>query len=147
MGLGIKMFKRLIGDLVAKSFGVASTNEYTKHNLALFLDRNGITRPDLFEYRVDRSKYQSHFFRIALVGKAYKGSKLIGLIIQYDESIGTISGNIVPIEQTIKHGMIHKSFKAGKYSYDTLYDAFLFEMEGYYLDYETSTMKPLGLLV
>lgn len=132
------MFKRLIANLAAKSMGAASTNEYLKHNLSIFLDRNGITRPDLIEYRVDRSDHQPHFFKVALVGKAYKGQKLIGLIVYYDESTGTMLGNIVAPEKTIQHGLIAKSYRQGQYHYRTLYNAFLIEMDGY----DTSTMTP-----
>jgi hypothetical protein len=131
------MFKRLIANLAAKSFGAATPNEYLKHNLSLFLDRNGIRNPDLVEYRVDRSEYQPHFFKVAMVGKAHKGQKLIGLLVYYDESIGTIYGHVVQPEATIRHGIIAKSYKAGQYHYRTLYNAFLFEMDGY----DTSSMQ------
>lgn len=132
------MFRRLIADLAAKSMGAGSTGDYLKHNLSLFLDRNGLRNPDLVEYRIDRCDYQPHFFKVALVGKAFKDGKLVGLIVYYDESIGTILGNIVAPEKTIKHGLIARAYQEGQYHYRTLYNAFLFEMDGY----DTSVMAP-----
>ena len=132
------MLKRLIANLAAKSMGAGSTNDYLKHSLSIFLDRNGITRPDLVEYRVDRSERQAHFFKVALVGKAYMGQKLIGLLVYYDESTGTMIGNIVSPEKTIQHGLIAKSYRQGKYHYRTLYNAFLIEMDGF----DVSTLSP-----
>lgn len=125
------MFRRFMEKITSKSTGAASTDEYFKHNLSLFLNRNGIIKPDLIEYRVDRSQHSPHKFKVVLVGKAMKNQRLVGVLVYYDEAIGTIIGKLIPPENTIKHGIIAKAYKDGIYHYRSLYNAFLFEMDGY----------------
>jgi hypothetical protein len=133
-----RMFKRLLADMAAKAFGAASTKEYQEHNVKIFLDRHGIKNAELVEYRVDRSPHQSQFYRVAMVGKAHRNGGLVGVLIIYDEAVGTILGSIIPAENTIRHGIIAKQYRAGQMHYSTLYSAFLHEMDGY----DTDKMQP-----